>query len=391
MYRICLIGLGNVGLEFIKKFYSFSYKNIYIYSFILRKNNIFLKRYLENISRFQINIFLNYRSSIKNLDVNIVIELIGNFFNSLKILYYSLINNKYLITANKNLIARNYHYLNIYFYKRIYFEASVFGGFPIIDTLFSFFKNCNLSYLKTVLNGTTNYVLHNSFKKNISLYKSLNFAVKNGLSERNPIFDLSGLDTFYKIYIINKLLNKYTYLRHIFIKGIIFISKFVINYLFLNYCEIRLLGIIVYNNNFFYIDVFPYFISNSSNFCIKRELNIVKLKTFDSGSFYFKGLGAGGSSTCLSIFNNLFNLYGKLINYCYDNKKYNFSFYSFKFVMFVSFSKFIIKNIILLRIFYLIDILELFNVIYLNTYLTNKRFFYLKNKFRRFINYYYRY
>ncbi|MGX7589339.1 hypothetical protein [Candidatus Vidania fulgoroideorum] len=378
MNNICLIGYGAVGREFLKNFVSQSYfDNIKLSEIILRKNNVFYKRRINETINNKIYVKINFRGVFYKKNINIIIELVGNKTISKNILFLSLKKKKILITANKNIISLNYKCIYKYINKRIFIESSVFGGFPFLNNLYSFFKYFSFYKLQTIINGTTNYILYNIFKKNISFNKSLKKAIKNGFSERKPFFDLSGLDIFYKLYIILKSINNNFILKKIIISELL-INKFVTKYFLKRKILVKFIGTIKIKNNIFSFEVFPYVLKKKNSFYkLKKEYNIVKIYSKKTGNFLFKGRGAG-KNTCFSILNNLYNLRTRYL-IVKKNRNYQFDFFKNKIIFFFikKKKKIIIKKMNSLKVFFNIEHEN--NILETKNKINNRRLFYLKN------------
>ena len=162
---------------------------------------------------------ISYFSAPKNLDdaldlagpnkCDILVELIGNEKGlSYQLIKKALNNNINVVTANKALLA---HHGNELFQLaeiknvNILFEAAVAGGIPIINILKnSIFLN-QIKNISGILNGTTNFILSEMEKNELSFNEALKIATEKGYAEADPTNDVEGIDSAYKITLLASL------------------------------------------------------------------------------------------------------------------------------------------------------------------------------------------
>ena len=148
----------------------------------------------------------NPQDIINDPDIDIVVELIGGIDPAYKYVIDALNQGKYVVTANKDLIANKGESLfaaasdnNV----DILFEASVGGGIPIIGPMKSSLAANNISKMVGIVNGTTNYILTRMQKENINFQDALKVAQKLGYAEKvNPAADIEGNDAACKLAIL---------------------------------------------------------------------------------------------------------------------------------------------------------------------------------------------
>ena len=161
---VALLGLGTVGggtyrileanREMIKKYQGVDLT----VEHVLEKNLERCKQLGvdESIVSTDINNVLN------NPKIKIVAEFFGGIEPAKTFLIKSLEAGKSIVTANKELVAKYWHELEVAAKKGkagIYFEASCVGGVPIIRTLIEGMQGNNIQSIKGIVNGTTNYIL----------------------------------------------------------------------------------------------------------------------------------------------------------------------------------------------------------------------------------------
>jgi len=126
-------------------------------------------------------------------EVDIVVELIGGVDPAYDIVMKSLKAGKYVVTANKDLIANkggDIHRTAEANDVDILFEASVLGGIPIVGPLKTTLASDKIYKIVGIVNGTTNYILTRMEKDDLSFEKALSIAQDLGYAEKaNPFFD----------------------------------------------------------------------------------------------------------------------------------------------------------------------------------------------------------
>ncbi len=140
--------------------------------------------------------------------IQIVVELVGGLDASKKIIQRALDNKKYVVTANKALLA---HSGNELFEtaarngRSIGFEASVAGGIPLIKALREGLAANRIKTIFGILNGTANYILTRMTEGGLSFDEALSEAQGKGYAEANPSLDIEGIDTAHKLAIASAI------------------------------------------------------------------------------------------------------------------------------------------------------------------------------------------
>ena len=144
-------------------------------------------------------------------EIDIVVEVIGGEFPAYDYILKALKNKKYVVTANKELIAKH---KKIFFECAkennvdIFFEASVGGGIPIIKSFKVGYSANQIESTHGILNGTTNFILTKLFEEKKDFALVLKEAQELGFAEADPTADVSGLDAAYKIVILTAVALK---------------------------------------------------------------------------------------------------------------------------------------------------------------------------------------
>jgi len=145
----------------------------------------------------------------RDLEVDVVVELMGGVEPAFDFVMGALKAKKYVVTANKDLMANRGGRLldtakdnNV----DILFEASVLGGVPVIGPLKSTLASNRIYKIAGIVNGTTNYILTKMEKDSLSFKEALSIAQELGYAEKaNPSSDVEGYDAACKLAILSSI------------------------------------------------------------------------------------------------------------------------------------------------------------------------------------------
>jgi len=143
-----------------------------------------------------------------NPEVDIVIELIGGEHPALEYITQAITNNKHVVTANKEVMAKyGYRLLSLAQKHNVdlRYEASVGSGIPLISPFLQDLAANDISAVYGILNGTTNYILTQMSQEGIGFRSALKQAQKLGYAEADPANDIQGTDAAYKLAILASL------------------------------------------------------------------------------------------------------------------------------------------------------------------------------------------
>ena len=145
---------------------------------------------------------------IDDPDIDIIIETIGGLKPAGDFIRRALKNGKHVVTANKELIAKEGSTLlplAAELKRDLMFEASVGGGIPIIRPLKSCLAGNDILEIKGIVNGTTNYILSRMRDEGLGFGDVLKDAQAKGYAEADPTADVAGHDAAYKISILGSI------------------------------------------------------------------------------------------------------------------------------------------------------------------------------------------
>ncbi len=141
-------------------------------------------------------------------DIDIVVELIGGTGLAQEIISRSLHKGRPVVTANKALLAEKGRELFALAGEKqvgLYYEASVAGGIPIVQTLKESLAGNRIKNLLGILNGTANYILSEMTSKQLDFQTALSMAQAKGYAEADPTFDIEGIDAAHKLALLIRL------------------------------------------------------------------------------------------------------------------------------------------------------------------------------------------
>ncbi len=142
---------------------------------------------------------------LENPEISVVIELIGGIEPARSFIARALQNGKYVVTANKDLLATHGDQLMTLArnnQRNIFYEASVGGGIPIIRPLRHSLVADQTNRLIGIVNGTTNYILTKMAQDKLEFNQALARAQELGFAEADPSSDIEGRDASYKLMIM---------------------------------------------------------------------------------------------------------------------------------------------------------------------------------------------
>lgn len=233
-------------------------------------------------------------------------ELVGGTDVAYSIVKEALKNGKTVITANKALLSQKGNELFSLAQEQgleIGMEASVAGAIPVIRSIKSALGSDSFLSLYGILNGTTNFILSKMESEHLDYSEALRTAQELGFAEKDPTFDVEGIDTAHKISILGSLaFSEKIPLQSIQIEGITKISKLDIQFANELGYRIKLLGLVRKLSHRVEARVQPVMIPIKHPFAnIMNEMNAVYYQTVYAGPGMFVGKGAGSLPTASSV------------------------------------------------------------------------------------------
>jgi len=141
-------------------------------------------------------------------EVDTVIELIGGSSVAGEAVLAAFAAGKDVVTANKDLIARRGHEIEDAAREAgtsLRFEAAVLAGVPVLGPLVGELCAAQVSAIRGIFNGTTNYILSTMAADAREYDEVLQEAQARGFAEADPVSDVEGFDAAYKLVLLSRL------------------------------------------------------------------------------------------------------------------------------------------------------------------------------------------
>jgi len=141
-------------------------------------------------------------------DIDVVVELMGGVELAKSLITRALEAGKHVVTANKHLLALHGPELSALAARKglgLFYEASVAGGIPIVQTLREGLGANRIERLTGILNGTANYILSEMTTNHLDFATALKQAQDLGYAEADPTLDIEGFDTAHKLVVLIRL------------------------------------------------------------------------------------------------------------------------------------------------------------------------------------------
>lgn len=310
--NVAILGMGTVGggtYEILTKNRANISKNEGVeinVAWVLDKNADRLKQLNvpEEIIAPSLDAILNDKS------VSIVVEVMGGIETARMFILKCLAAGKSVVTANKELIAKHWSVLETEAKKSgagLYFEASCVGGVPIIRALTDSMQANNITGISGIFNGTTNYILTKMTEEKISYAKALAEAQALGYAEANPVSDVDGFDSMYKLSILSSLgFHTCVPISVIYREGITNITPLDIQNADEFGYVIKLLAIAKKNGNKLEARVHPCLVEKTHPLAtVRGSFNAVHLVGDSVGDIMLYGKGAGALPTGSAIVSDI--------------------------------------------------------------------------------------
>ena len=140
--------------------------------------------------------------------IQIVVEMMGGDAPAGSYLERALTAGKHVVTANKEVMSRRGPALQSLAQSKgvnLLFEASAGGGIPIVGCLMSQLLANDIHSIRSIINGTTNYILTRMARSQTPFAEALAEAQDRGYAESDPTNDIEGIDAAYKLSVLGSL------------------------------------------------------------------------------------------------------------------------------------------------------------------------------------------
>ncbi|MDB5157229.1 MAG: hom [Mucilaginibacter sp.] len=261
---------------------------------------------------------------LNNPEINTIIELINDTEAAFDIVSTALKTGKNVVSASKKMIATYLDELialqNEYGTSLLY-EGAVCGSIPIIRNLEEYYDNELLHSISGIFNGSSNYILSKGFLENMDYDTALKQAQDLGFAETDPISDVGGFDSKYKLVIASA--HAYGVVidpKEVFNFGIQNLGANDIQYAREKNMKIKLVPVAKeLDDAHVTLFVLPKFVTEAEFlYNVEYEYNGVTVQAAFADQQFFFGKGAGGHPTGSAVLSDIAAL---RYDYQYEYKK----------------------------------------------------------------------
>lgn len=219
---------------------------------------------------------------------------------------------KHVITSNKGPLVVAFKELDSLARKQgveFRYSASVGGAVPVIGLAKKLLSANEISEIRGVLNGTTNYILTRMSAEGVPQEIIIREAQELGLAEKDPTLDIDGIDTACKITILaNAVLGMNAKLSDVKVVGIRRITPEATRLAQEAGQMIKLVGIARRD----LLEVAPKLVPLGHPLAVGGTLNAVTFKLDLAREISITGFGAGPRETSSSLLGDLIDIHRAL-------------------------------------------------------------------------------
>ena len=250
-------------------------------------------------------------------EIQIVVEVIGGIQPATRYLKASLSSGKHVVTANKEVMAKHGPELMALAHQNqvnLLFEASVGGGIPIVGCLMNELVANDVRSIRSIINGTTNYILTRMAHHHTDFQQALQEAQQHGYAEADPTNDVEGHDAVYKLAILATLaFHTRVHPEDIYRQGISSLEAQDFRYAQELGYAIKSLAIATQVDGAVQARVYPALVPLDHMLAkVDGVYNAVEVEGSLSGQVLFHGMGAGRGPTTSAVVGDLIEVARKL-------------------------------------------------------------------------------
>ena len=239
-------------------------------------------------------------------EADIVVEVMGGEKPAREYIQRAVESGRYVVTASKEVMAKYGPELLAAATSAgvdILYEASVGGGIPIISPLKRDLSANEITSLRAIINGTTNYILTQMSREGADFEDALGQAQALGYAEPDPTNDVEGHDAVYKLAILASLAFHTTVRpEDVYREGITKLTPRDFQYAQELGYAIKLLAIARRNDDGVQARVHPALVqTNELLASVDGVLNAVQVEGDLLGRVLFQGAGAGSLPTTSAV------------------------------------------------------------------------------------------
>ncbi len=252
-------------------------------------------------------------------ECDVVVELMGGESPAREFIERSLKAGRYVVTGNKEVMAKHGPELLSLASNAgvdILYEASVGGGIPIISPLKRDLSANEISTLRAIINGTTNYILTRMSRDGADFDDALRQAQQLGYAEAHPANDIEGHDAAYKLAILASLaFHTHVHPDDVYREGITRLIPRDFRYAAELGYAIKLLAIARRDGGEVQVRVHPAFVPLEELLAkVDGVLNAVQVEGDFIGRVLFQGAGAGALPSTSAVMADVLDAAGSIVH-----------------------------------------------------------------------------
>ena len=241
----------------------------------------------------------NAQDILDDPDIHVLVEVMGGTDPAENYIRDALSAGKHVVTANKEVMAKSG--------ANLLFEASVGGGIPIVGTMMNELAANDIRSIRSIINGTTNYILTRMAHERTSFLEALREAQALGYAESDPSNDIEGRDAAYKLTILASLGYRQSFQpTDVYCEGISKLEPQDFRYAEELGYAIKFLAIANLYDDAVQLRVYPAFVPAEHMLAkVDGVYNAVEVNGSLCGQVLFHGMGAGREPTTSAVIGDL--------------------------------------------------------------------------------------
>ena len=261
----------------------------------------------------------NAKDILADPDIHILVEVMGGTDPAESYLRQGLSSGKHVVTANKEVMAKSGFELMALARDNgvnLLFEASVGGGIPIVGCMMNELAANDIRSIRSIINGTTNYILTRMAHERTSFQQALLEAQELGYAEADPTNDVEGIDAAYKLIILASLGYRQSFQpADVYCEGISKLEPQDFRYADELGYAIKFMAIANLEAAAVQLRVYPAFVSAEHMLAkVDGVYNAVEVDGSLCGPVLFHGMGAGREPTTSAVIGDLIEVVRKTGN-----------------------------------------------------------------------------
>ena len=309
---VAILGLGTIGSAVAKLIRHRQARIASQYGLSLNVSRV-LERGPERASRADLpgDIVTTSPDEIfRDHSIRIVVETLGGELPAADYIESALRAGKHVVTANKEALSKHFDRLQTAAHESssaLMFEASVGGGIPLLVSYRQVLAANEITSIRGIVNGTTNYILSQMTTAGAAFDDALANAQELGYAEPDPTADVEGYDAVYKLSILASIMaGKHVHPDSIDRTGITGVTPDDISAAAADDQVIKLLGQATLSNGVVQASVGPDRVSQENLLAhVKDNYNAVELVGDSVGPVVLSGQGAGPDPTASAIVSDI--------------------------------------------------------------------------------------